>query len=293
MFFAADNELQNGRLWNLTDEFQKKASLINLTNKLNYKYGWQNNDELEDTAHDLFLLTYDILCKYEEKNNVTVNSLSELSSETIKFLKNEIVMAYRLKVWNNRSDNAIRMSDIYNIEKGSDKDTSVSHIQSDENIADISTEDIENNNIFREKRDEIILVLTNIFQEDMRNIINKYLFGDDEHGMLTHTELAEENNRCRSAVTRRINRGFKKLSDFIKQYNIKLNQILYPTAQDMKYILSCTKKYTLQMKKKASNKSNNKKVAEIIHISSIQKKKHTLLPDYKVTVHSIEEYLYA
>ena len=58
--------------------------------------------------------------------------------------KNEIVMAYRLKVWNNRCDNAIRMSDIYNIEKGSDIDTSVSHIQSDENIADISTEDIEN-----------------------------------------------------------------------------------------------------------------------------------------------------
>lgn len=291
MCFAANNELQNRRLWDLTNEFQK--TIKSLTNTLNYKFGWQSNNELEDTAQDLFLLTYEILQKYQEKNNIIINSLSELSKDVIKQLKNEIVMAYRLKVWNNKSDNAIRMSDIYNIEKGSIDDTSIQCIY-DDDFNEVSNEDLDNNNSIIEKREKIIFTLTKIFKEDMRKIINKYLFGDDKYGMLTHNDIAIQNNRCRSAVTRRINRGFQKLSDFIKKYDIKLKQILYPTNEDINYVLSCTKEYSIYpIKRKISTKINNKKSAEIIHINTIKRKKNTILPIYKVTVHNIEEYLYA
>lgn len=291
MYFAANDELQNGRLWDLTNEFQEKIK--SLTNTLNYKYGWQSNNELEDTAQDLFLLSYEVLQKYQAKNNIIINSLSELSKDTIKQLKNELILAYRLKVWNNKSDNAVRMSDIYNIEKGSVDDTSISCIY-DDNFIEVSNENIINNNSIKVKREKIIFTLTEIFQEDMRNIINKYLFGDDKHGMLTHKDIAAQNNRCRSAVTRRINRGFQKLSDFIKKYDINLKQILYPTKEDIDYVLACTKKYSIHpIKRKTSTKINNKKSAEIIHINTIKRKKNTILPIYKVTVHSIEEYLYA
>lgn len=291
MYFAANDELQNGRLWDLTNEFQKKIKY--LTNTLNYRYGWQSNNELEDTAQDLFLLTYEVLQKYQEKNNIIINSLSELSKDVIKQLKNELILAYRLKVWNNKSDNAVRMSDIYNIEKGSIDDTSISCIY-DDNFIEVSNENIINNNSIKVKREKIIFTLTEIFQEDMRNIINKYLFGDDKHGMLTHKDIAAQNNRCRSAVTRRINRGFQKLSDFIKKYDIKLKQILYPTKEDIEYVLACTKEYSIHpIKRKISTKINNKKNAEIIHINTIKRKKNTILPIYKVTVHNIEEYLYA
>lgn len=291
MYFAANDELQNGRLWDLTNEFQEKIK--HLTNTLNYRYGWQSNNELEDTAQDLFLLSYEVLQKYQAKNNIIINSLSELSKDTIKQLKNELILAYRLKVWNNKSDNAVRMSDIYNIEKGSVDDTSISCIY-DDNFIEVSNENIINNNSIKVKREKIIFTLTEIFQEDMRNIINKYLFGDDKHGMLTHKDIAAQNNRCRSAVTRRINRGFQKLSDFIKKYDINLKQILYPTKEDIDYVLACTKKYSIHpIKRKTSTKINNKKNAEIIHINTIKRKKNTILPIYKVTVHSIEEYLYA
>lgn len=291
MYFAANDELQNGRLWDLTSEFQK--TIKSLTNTLNYKYGWQSNNELEDTAQDLFLLSYEVLQKYQAKNNIIINSLSELSKDTIKQLKNELILAYRLKVWKNKSDNAVRMSDIYNIEKGSVDDTSISCIY-DDNFIEVSNKDLDNNNSIIEKREKIIFTLTKIFQEDMRNIINKYLFGDDKHGMLTHKDIAAQNNRCRSAVTRRINRGFQKLSDFIKKYNISLKQILYPTKEDIDYVLACTKEYSIHpIKRKISTKINNKKNAEIIHINTIKRKKNTILPIYKVTVHSIEEYLYA
>ena len=291
MCFAANDELQNGRLWDLTNEFQKKIK--HLTNTLNYRYGWQSNNEPEDTAQDLFLLSYEVLQKYQAKNNIIINSLSELSKDTIKQLKNELILAYRLKVWNNKSDNAVRMSDIYNIEKGSVDDTSISCIY-DDNFIEISNDNIINNNSIKVKREKIIFTLTEIFQEDMRNIINKYLFGDDKYGMLTHKDIAAQNNRCRSAVTRRINRGFQKLSDFIKKYNISLKQILYPTKEDIDYVLACTKEYSIHpIKRKISTKINNKKNAEIIHINTIKRKKNTILPIYKVTVHSIEEYLYA
>lgn len=291
MYFAANDELQNGRLWDLTSEFQK--TIKSLTNTLNYKYGWQSNNELEDTAQDLFLLSYEVLQKYQAKNNIIVNSLSELSKDTIKQLKNELILAYRLKVWNNKSDNAVRMSDIYNIEKGSIDDTSISCIY-DDNFIEVSNKDLDNNNSIIEKREKIIFTLTKIFQEDMRSIINKYLFGDDKHGMLTHKDIAAQNNRCRSAVTRRINRGFQKLSDFIKKYNISLKQILYPTKEDIDYVLACTKEYSIHpIKRKISTKINNKKNADIIHINTIKRKKNTILPIYKVTVYSIEEYLYA
>lgn len=291
MYFAANDELQNGRLWDLTNEFQKKIK--HLTNTLNYRYGWQSNNELEDTAQDLFLLSYEVLQKYQAKNNIIINSLSELSKDTIKQLKNELILAYRLKVWNNKSDNAVRMSDIYNIEKGSVDDTSISCIY-DDNFIEVSNENIINNNSIKVKREKIIFTLTEIFQEDMRSIINKYLFGDDKHGMLTHKDIADQNNRCRSAVTRRINRGFQKLSDFIKKYNISLKQILYPTKEDIDYVLACTKEYSIHpIKRKISTKINNKKNADIIHINTIKRKKNTILPIYKVTVHSIEEYLYA
>lgn len=291
MCFAANDELQNGRLWDLTNEFQKKIK--HLTNTLNYRYGWQSNNEPEDTAQDLFLLSYEILQKYQAKNNIIINSLSELSKDTIKQLKNELILAYRLKVWNNKSDNAVRMSDIYNIEKGSVDDTSISCIY-DDNFIEVSNKDLDNDNSIIEKREKIIFTLTKIFQEDMRNIINKYLFGDDKHGMLTHKDIAAQNNRCRSAVTRRINRGFQKLSDFIKKYDINLKQILYPTNEDISYVLSCTKEYSIYpIRRKISTKTNNKKSAEIIHINTIKRKKNTILPIYKVTVHSIEEYLYA
>lgn len=291
MCFAANDELQNGRLWDLTNEFQKKIK--HLTNTLNYRYGWQSNNEPEDTAQDLFLLSYEILQKYQAKNNIIINSLSELSKDTIKQLKNELILAYRLKVWNNKSDNAVRMSDIYNIEKGSVDDTSISCIY-DDNFIEVSNENIINNNSIKVKREKIIFTLTEIFQEDMRSIINKYLFGDDKHGMLTHKDIAAQNNRCRSAVTRRINRGFQKLSDFIKKYNISLKQILYPTKEDIDYVLACTKEYSIHpIKRKISTKINNKKNADIIHINTIKRKKNTILPIYKVTVHSIEEYLYA
>lgn len=291
MCFAANDELQNGRLWDLTNEFQKKIK--HLTNTLNYRYGWQSNNEPEDTAQDLFLLSYEILQKYQAKNNIIINSLSELSKDTIKQLKNELILAYRLKVWNNKSDNAVRMSDIYNIEKGSVDDTSISCIY-DDNFIEVSNENIINNNSIKVKREKIIFTLTEIFQEDMRSIINKYLFGDDKHGMLTHKDIAAQNNRCRSAVTRRINRGFQKLSDFIKKYNISLKQILYPTKEDIDYVLACTKEYSIYpIKRKISTKINNKKNADIIHINTIKRKKNTILPIYKVTVHSIEEYLYA
>lgn len=291
MYFAANDELQNGRLWDLTNEFQKKIK--HLTNTLNYRYGWQSNNELEDTAQDLFLLSYEVLQKYQAKNNIIINSLSELSKDTIKQLKNELILAYRLKVWNNKSDNAVRMSDIYNIEKGSVDDTSISCIY-DDNFIEVSNENIINNNSIKVKREKIIFTLTEIFQEDMRSIINKYLFGDDKHGMLTHKDIAAQNNRCRSAVTRRINRGFQKLSDFIKKYNISLKQILYPTKEDIDYVLACTKEYSIHpIKRKISTKINNKKNADIIHINTIKRKKNTILPIYKVTVHNIEEYLYA
>lgn len=291
MYFAANDELQNGRLWDLTNEFQEKIK--HLTNTLNYRYGWQSNNELEDTAQDLFLLSYEVLQKYQAKNNIIINSLSELSKDTIKQLKNELILAYRLKVWNNKSDNAVRMSDIYNIEKGSVDDTSISCIY-DDNFIEVSNENIINNNSIKVKREKIIFTLTEIFQEDMRNIINKYLFGDDKHGMLTHKDIAAQNNRCRSAVTRRINRGFQKLSDFIKKYDINLKQILYPTKEDIDYVLACTKKYSIHpIKRKTSTKINNKKNAEIIHINTVKRKKNTILPIYKVTVHNIEEYLYA
>ena len=291
MYFAANDELQNGRLWDLTNEFQEKIK--HLTNTLNYRYGWQSNNELEDTAQDLFLLSYEVLQKYQAKNNIIINSLSELSKDTIKQLKNELILAYRLKVWNNKSDNAVRMSDIYNIEKGSVDDTSISCIY-DDNFIEVSNENIINNNSIKVKREKIIFTLTEIFQEDMRNIINKYLFGDDKHGMLTHKDIAAQNNRCRSAVTRRINRGFQKLSDFIKKYDINLKQILYPTKEDIDYVLACTKKYSIHpIKRKTSTKINNKENAEIIHINTVKRKKNTILPIYKVTVHNIEEYLYA
>ena len=286
MCFAAGDELQNRRLWDLAGEFQKKVSL-KLTNKLNYKYGWQSNDELEDTAQDLFLITYEALLKYERKNNLIIHSLLDLDENIIKHLKNEIIMSYRLKVWHNRSDSAIRMSDIYNIEKGSLEDINVKFYQNNEDI--IVNND--NNNTYKDKREQIISILTTILQEDMRNIINKYLFGDDKYDILTHKEIALQHNTCRSAVTRRINRGFKKLSDFIKKYKIKLNQILYPTDDDMQYILACTNKVIAHNSKNTKD-NMKKKAADIIHINS-KKQKNTVLPKYLITIHNIEEYLYA
>ncbi len=59
---SVNMELQkdNEKKWELAIKLLDKMNLTNLINLMNHKYGWQSGDDVEDTKHDIILITFNI-----------------------------------------------------------------------------------------------------------------------------------------------------------------------------------------------------------------------------------------
>ena len=78
---SVNMELQkdNDKKWELSIKLLKK---MNLTNLLNFKHGWQRMDDLEDTEHDIILITFNAFQKYEKKTGKVRKIPFNLSIQT-------------------------------------------------------------------------------------------------------------------------------------------------------------------------------------------------------------------
>ena len=308
MVAAVHNELQRGILWNIAIELSQHKYLIN---SLNIKYGWEKDDSFDDTQQELILIAYHILSEYETKNNLCLLNI-ENNKKLKQYFINNIIGRYRVYVWNHRSDNAIRKSDIYNnIETGSIEDTNIycSSLETDKQFYyNNSKTDIDNQEInsYLERREVICKNLTSILHVNVEEILNMYLYGTDKNGFMTHAEISKTINKCRSAVTRRINRATKFLSTFINKHKLTYEQLAYPSNQDMLNILNIIKKYN--MAKTSKQVRNNSTLIEFFkhNLCSIytpeqkdsinNKDKKVYMPqtlNYTIYQHNIEEYLEA
>lgn len=310
---SVNMELQkdNDKKWELSIKLLKK---MNLTNLLNYKHGWQRMDDLEDTEHDIILITFNAFQKYEKKTGKVFSSLADITDEDYSYLKKMIIGKYRKEVWDNRCDRNMRMSDIYNIQHSSDDDTHLYFTNMFENdIVDSSTlNQADNDNVKNDLRTILCRNLITILKPDLAKMIDANILGNDIHGLLTHKEIAINSSRCRSSVTRRINRGLKFLTDFITKHNISLQQINNPTKQDLilinniiqdyknnklfkKQKITCDAsklniEYFLKINKcciVTSKRINNTS----LQLSSERKKRVKSLINIAVKIHSIEEFL--
>lgn len=310
---SVNMELQkdNDKKWELSIKLLKK---MNLTNLLNYKHGWQRMDDLEDTEHDIILITFNAFQKYEKKTGKVFSSLADITDEDYSYLKKMIIGKYRKEVWDNRCDRNMRMSDIYNIQHSSDGDTHLYFTNMFENdIVDSSTlNQADNDNVKNNLRTILCRNLITILKPDLAKMIDANILGNDIRGLLTHKEIAINSSRCRSSVTRRINRGLKFLTDFITKHNISLKQINNPTKQDLilinniiqdyknnklfkKQKITCDAsklniEYFLKINKcciVTSKRINNTS----LQLSSERKKRVKSLINIAVKIHSIEEFL--
>lgn len=310
---SVNMELQkdNDKKWELSIKLLKK---MNLTNLLNYKHGWQRMDDLEDTEHDIILITFNAFQKYEKKTGKVFSSLADITDEDYSYLKKMIIGKYRKEVWDNRCDRNMRMSDIYNIQHSSDDDTHLYFTNMFENdIVDSSTlNQADNDNVKNDLRTILCRNLITILKPDLAKMIDANILGNDIHGLLTHKEIAINSSRCRSSVTRRINCGLKFLTDFITKHNISLQQINNPTKQDLilinniiqdyknnklfkKQKITCDAsklniEYFLKINKcciVTSKRINNTS----LQLSSERKKRVKSLINIAVKIHSIEEFL--
>lgn len=310
---SVNMELQkdNDKKWELSIKLLKK---MNLTNLLNYKHGWQRMDDLEDTEHDIILITFNAFQKYEKKTGKVFSSLADITDEDYSYLKKMIIGKYRKEVWDNRCDRNMRMSDIYNIQHSSDDDTHLYFTNMSENdIVDSSTlNQTDNDNVKNDLRTILCRNLITILKPDLAKMIDANILGNDIHGLLTHKEIAINSSRCRSSVTRRINRGLKFLTDFITKHNISLQQINNPTKQDLilinniiqdyknnklfkKQKITCDAsklniEYFLKINKcfiVTSKRINNTS----LQLSSERKKRVKSIINIAVKIHSIEEFL--
>lgn len=310
---SVNMELQkdNDKKWELSIKLLKK---MNLTNLLNFKHGWQRMDDLEDTEHDIILITFNAFQKYEKKTGKVFSSLADITDEDYSYLKKMIIGKYRKEVWDNRCDRNMRMSDIYNIQHSSDGDTHLYFTNMSENdVVDSSTlNQTDNDNMKNDLRIILCRNLITILKPDLAKMIDANILGNDIHGLLTHKEIAINSSRCRSSVTRRINRGLKFLTDFIAKHNISLQQINNPTKQDLILINNIIQDYKnnkLFKKQKitydasklnieyflkinkcfivTSKKINNTS----LQLSSERKKRVKSIINMAVKIHSIEEFL--
>lgn len=310
---SVNMELQkdNDKKWELSIKLLKK---MNLTNLLNFKHGWQRMDDLEDTEHDIILITFNAFQKYEKKTGKVFYSLADITDEDYSYLKKAIVDTYRKEVWDNRCDRNMRMSDIYNIQHSSDGDTHLYFTNMSENdVVDSSTlNQTDNDNMKNDLRTILCRNLITILKPDLAKMIDANILGNDIHGPLTHKEIAINSSRCRSSVTRRINRGLKFLTDFIAKHNISMRQINNPTKQDLilinniiqdyknnklfkKQKITCDAsklniEYFLKINKcfiVTSKKINNTS----LQLSSERKKRVKSIINMEVKIHSIEEFL--
>ncbi len=310
---SVNMELQkdNDKKWELSIKLLKK---MNLTNLLNFKHGWQRMDDLEDTEHDIILITFNAFQKYEKKTGKVFHSLADITDEDYSYLKKAIVGTYRKEVWDNRCDRNMRMSDIYNIQHSSDGDTHLYFTNMSENdVVDSSTlNQTDNDNMKNDLRTILCRNLITILKPDLAKMIDANILGNDIHGLLTHKEIAINSSRCRSSVTRRINRGLKFLTYFIAKHNISMQQINNPTKQDLILINNIIQDYKnnkLFKKQKITYDSSKLNIeyflkankccivtSKRINNTSLQlpserKKRVKSIINMAVKIHSIEEFL--
>lgn len=311
-----DMELQkdNEHKWELAMQLLDKINLTNLTNAINYKYGWQRGDDVEDTKQDMILITFNAIANYERKMGRIYLKLSDMTDEDISFIKKSIIGRYRYNVWENRIDKNMRMSDVYNIQHSSEDDVHLYFTNMSENdIIDNSTihnQDDDNEKYTNELRTIICRNLISILKPELSQMIDANIFGHEFHGLLNHSEIAKNTSKCRSAVTRRINRGIKFLYKFIQDNNISLQQINRPTKEDYDLITNLIKEYknkNLYKTEKIKSKTpilnieyflkqkecyivtNKYKISSNTVLKS--KKRSKRLTNISIQIHNIEEYL--
>lgn len=313
---SVNMELQkdNEKKWELAIKLLDKMNLTNIINLMNHKYGWQSGDDVEDTKHDIILITFNIFQKYEQETGKTFSTLSDITNEDYACLKTMIIGKYRNKVWKNRSDRNMRMSDIYNIQHSSDGDTHLYFTNMPENdIVDSSTlTSKEDENIKNDLRILICRKLITILKPDLAKMIDANILGNNIHGLLTHKQIAVNSSRCRSSVTRRINRGLKFLTNFITEHNISMQQLNNPTKQDLIIINDIVKEYknnklfkkqkiTYDTSKlnieyflkanKCSLITTKNKSSTFLNPSPERKKRVKTIMNVALKIHSIEEFL--
>lgn len=306
------------RKWELSVEFLKK---LNLTKIINFKHGWKRMDDVEDTEQEMVLITFEAIQKYEDKIGKRFSGLNDITNEDKKNLAKMIAGHYRKTVWDNRSDRNMRMSDIYNIKHGSDDDTHLYFSNISENdIMDseesIAAHDNAANDINNDLRAILCHNLVTILNSDVAKMVEASMLGTDLNGLLTHKEIACDYSKCRSAVTRRINRGIKILSNFIGKYNISWQQVNNPTEQDFIFINNIIREYKNKMsfkRRKIVCTSSELTIEYFLHISKCyvvinkklekenkenrklfrSRKRSKVVPKINIAVnaHTIEEYM--
>ncbi len=273
---VAANALQQGtKLWDIALELSQHKYLINL---LNVKYGWERQDSFEDTQQELCLITYKVLSEYEQAHQICLLNLDN-NKKTKQHLINNIIGRYRVQVWNHRSENAIRKSDIYNIEVDSLDNSNVYCGSLDNNLHEYvgnkiaeKIEDTECNN----RRQTVCKALTSILNVNVEELLNLYLFGSENKGLMTHAEIAQSYEQSRSAVTRKLNRAVKAIQTFIKKTGITYRELAYPTMKDMQNILGIINKY------------NQEKTNKIIYNNSLSE----FIKHNTSSIHNYNENLY-
>lgn len=316
-----NKELQkdfNNRRWELACQLLEKMNIKKLSYRLNNKYGWQRQDDLDDTEQELMLITFSVLEKYENKTGKYFLNFASITTEDKREIRKMITYQYRRNVWDNRSDKHMRVSDVYNLSPDdleSDTHLHFSTISTDD-IADDTSDDEEDEN--RKKlRTKICNNLITILKPEVASMVNANILGNTLYGVLTHQEIADNIGKCRSAVTRRINRGIKFLSEFLRDFNISASQINYPTQKDLRKINKIIRNYKEANELKTSSKDINnlfkvkymqptiedflKSYTEekslfnntpVLKIKRQRRAKKTDLPsNVTFTMHTIEEYL--